>query len=494
MMKKIFIIALLSLIIIPLVKADNITMSVDQNTYYFLTGDPAIIPLTANNTYGKRIDGQLKYTITQEVNQGGIIYTNSNSQSTPFNIEEGNNTINLNFGSSDVPVKLDIDLLFSFNENGKREVALDDIIVFFVSNQSQMNNQKNPKESSSQEIKDALPSDQNNNQPQTPQQKLQNNQMSQDSQAIKEQMEKQIQNKEKQQQEFEQNLFNNSEFQEKHQELTEQGYEITEKNIQSIDNDTGEFEIEYQNGKGEEATLSGSMEDGEIVNLQKQTAEDRQQMLEQLNQSKKYQEFLNQLQKEGYNQTDINFDQNGNKTNLDLNYENEKNETATISAEFENNELKDVTLEKENQMNHLIWIIPLIIVILTLILYVIYSKYFKKNKRIEDIKTINKKQFDYKIEAKKLLLEAEKLFKQKKYKDAYGKAGQALRLYLSYQNGLKKEITNDYVIKHLKQKNRPYLEIKKCFDLCSLVEFAKYKENKKDFNEILKITSKTIAN
>jgi hypothetical protein len=492
-MKKIFIVIIFFLFIIPVVNADDITMSLDQNTYYFLTGDLAIIPLTANNTYNKNIDGQLKYTITQEINQGGVYYTSSNSQSTPFNIAKGNNTINLNFGSSEVPVKLDIDLLFSFNENGKREVALDNIIIIFVNNQSQMNNQKNQKESSSQEVKDALPDNQNQNQPQTPQQKLQNNQMSQDSQAIKEQMQKQIQNQESQQQEFEQNLFNNSEFQEKHQELIEQGYDITEKNINSENNNTGEFEIQYQNEKGEEATLSGSMKDGEIENLQKQTAEDRRQMLETLNQSKKYQDLLNQLENEGYNQTGLNFNQNGNKTNLELSYENEKNETATITAEFENNELKDVTLEKENQMNLIIWIIPIILVILTIILYIIYNKYIKKNKRIEPIITSNKIPFDYKIEAKKLLKEAEKLFTKRKYKDAYGKAGQALRLYLSYQNGIKKEMTNDEVIKHLKQKNKSFKEIKKCFDLCSLVEFAKYNINKKDFDEILKITGKTIT-
>jgi len=493
MRRTIIIITILFLSIMSLVNADDISMSVDQTTYYFLTGQQAIIPITVNNSYNKNIDGQLKYTITQHINQGGFVYTSSNSQSTSFNFEDGNKTVNLNFGISNNPVTLTVDLTFSFDEKGKREVALNDITIIFVSNQSQMNNEKNRMESSSEEIKDAQPNNQNQNKPQTPEQKLQNNQMSQDSQALKEQMEKQIQEQESKEKEFEENLFNNSEFQKNNQDIIKQGYNVKEMNINPKTNDTGDFEIKYQNEKGEEATMSGTMKNGEIENLQKQTAEDRKQMMESLNQSEKYQDFLNKLEDEGFNQTSIKFNQNGNITNLDINYEKEKNETATIKAEFENNELKEVSLENENQRNQLIWFLIIITMMFSVILYILLKKYFRKTQEFKTDSLPYKKPFNYKIEADKLLKEAEKLFKKKKYKDAYGKSGQALRLYLSYENGLKKEMTNDDIIKYLKQKNKSYKDIKKCFDLCSLVEFAKYKESKKDFDEILKITGKTIT-
>jgi hypothetical protein len=492
MRRIIIIISVLFLSIIPLVNADDISMSLDQNTYYFLTGQQAIIPLTVNNTYNKNIDGQLKYTITQHINQGGFIYTSSNSQSRSINFEDGNKTVNLNFGTSNNPVTLTVDLLFSYDEKGDREVTLNDITIIFVSNQSQMNNEKNRIESTSEEIKDAQPDNKNNNEPQTPEQKLQNNQMSQDSKALKEQIEKQIQEKESKENEFEANLFNNSEFQKSNQDLKEQGYNIKEKNINPTTNDTGDFEIRYENEKGEEATISGSMQNGEIKNLQKLTAEDRRQMLESLNQSEKYQDYLKQLKDDGFNQTGFEFNQNGNLTKLEISYENEKNETAIIIAEFENNDLLEVSLDKEKQ-NNLIWIIIIIFISLFIIIYILVKKYLKKTQGFERDYIQQKKPFNYKIEADKLLKQAERLFKKKKYKDAYGKAGQALRLYLSYENGLKKELTNDDVIKYLKQKNKSYKDIKKCFDLCSLVEFAKYKENKKDFDEIIKITGKTIT-
>jgi hypothetical protein len=492
MKRKIIIIAFLFLLVIQTVNAADVIMSVDQSTYYFLTGQQAIIPLDLNNTYNKDINGQLKYTITQQINQGGSSYTSSNSQSTPFNVKNGNHTINLNFGSSNSPLKLDVDLIFSFDEKEIREVTLNDITIIFVSNQSQMENQKDRMESSSQKVTDAQPNNKKQNQQQTQQQKLQNNQMNQDSQALREQIQKQIQDQEIKKQEFEQNLFKNQDFMKNHSELIKQGYNITEKNINPESKDTGEFEIKYQNKKGEDATMSGSMKDGEIEELQKQTAEDRKQMMENLNQSKKFQNFSKQLKQEGYNQSTLTFNQHGNQTDLEIIYENKKNDTATIKARFENNELKEVSLEKEDKINLLIWLLPLIIIISIITLYVLYKKFFIKKQIKEFENILDKKPFNYKIEADKLLKEAEKLFKQKKYKDAYGKAGQSLRLYLSYKNGLNKEITNDDVIKYLRQNKKSFKDFKKCFDLCSLVEFAKFKEDINDFKNILKITGNTI--
>jgi hypothetical protein len=277
------------------------------------------------------------------------------------------------------------------------------------------------------------------------------------------------------------------------EELEDLGYEVKEKNINSESNDTGDFEIKYQNEKGEEATISGSMKDGEINNIQKQTAEDRRQMLELLNQSEKYQDFLDELNTESFNQTSISFNQNGNITDINIGFENENNETATITAEFENDELKEVSLEKDNEKNLLIWVFTIFLIFFFFILYIFFKRYKVRKKNFESEDILYTKPFDYKKEAEKLLREAEKLFYKKLYKDAYGVAGQALRLYLSFKYGIKKEITNDYIIKYLKQNDKKFNDIKKCFDLCSLVEFAKYKIDKNDFDEIIKISGKTIT-
>jgi hypothetical protein len=494
MRRYLVLIILFVIFVIPTVVADDITFQTDQKDYYFLTGQDAVVPLTMNNTYGDDINGMMQYSITQEVNQNGYTHSSTNSQSQTYSIPTGNQTIGLNFGTSNTPLTLRVSLTFSYTKDSDtREVSLDGINIYFVSNQSQMNNEQNPQQSSSEKITDAQPDPSQQQQPQTPQEKLQNNQMNQDSSALKDQIEQQLQEEQQQRQEFEQNLLNNQDFQNYSRELKEQGYNLSDKQLDSMSNDTGSFNLTYENQQGETATLQGSMEDGELKDVQKQTAEDRKEMMDALNQSETFQKYLEELQNEGYNQTSVNYEQQGNTTTMELTYENTENETATITATFEDKELKDVQLSKQENIDPLFWSIPFLIGIILLFLY-IYLRYQRKKASAEPLsQTLVKKPFDYKGEARRLLLEAEDLYKQKLYKAAYGKAGQALRLYLSYEYGLKRELTNDEVVRFLKTKQYPYSEIKQCFDLCSLVEFAKYTANDTDFSAIRRTVGSVIS-
>lgn len=496
MMKKIGLLFIVIILLLPSITAEEISFSVDQKEYYFLTGQEANIPLHVNNSYNKTINGVIQYTIKETSYKAGQTLTYSNSNSQSISLEKGNRIISLGFGTSDSPKQLDVTLKFSYKETDDMVVTLDDITIYFVSNQSQMNNQPNPQQSSSQKVTQGSQNQNNNNQqqqPQTPQQKLQNNQASQDSQALKEQIQKQLQEQQEMQEQFEENLFNNEEFKNQHQKLLDQGYNILNKDLQSKTNDSGDFNLTYKNKQGESASMQGSMENGEIQKMQTQTAEDRENMLSALNQSQQYQDYKEQLEQLGYNQTNVEFKQDGNRTDVQIQYENEQNETATIHAEFQDDELQQVTLEKEESIPIYYWIIPIILIAtLPLILYYFYKK--KHRLQPEQTSHIPPKPFDYYSEAKRLLKEAEALFQNERYKDAYGKAAQSIRLYLSYKNGLNVEITNDQVVKYLKRTKKPFTDIKKCFDLCSLVEFAKYQANDKDFTEIVMTAGSIISN
>jgi len=347
-----------------------------------------------------------------------------------------------------------------------------------------MNNQQDPQQSSSEKITNAPPSEPNQQQPQTPLEKLQNNQMTQDSSALKQQIQQQLESQQAQQEAFEQSLFNNSEFQTYHQEMLDQGYQLSEKQLRSESNDTGSFNLTYENKQGEPATLQGTMQDGKLQDVQKQTAEDREEMMDILRQSEQFQRFDTELQQDGFNQTEVSFHQEGNTTTIDIAYENEQNQTAMISAEFYDKQLQDVVLSKQEDMNPLLLILPITIGVLLFLLY-LYLRYKKRHQSVGTTAVnVPEIPFDHKAEAKRLLLEAEQLYQQKRYKDAYGKAGQSLRLYLSYEHGIRKELTNDEVIRFLRTKKHPYAEIKQCFDVCSLVEFAKYTANDDDFSSI----------
>ena len=241
------------------------------------------------------------------------------------------------------------------------------------------------------------------------------------------------------------------------------------------------------------------MENKEITNIQKLTAEDKERLINELNQNEDFIKLNNELNQKGYEKQNTEFLLEENKTKIKVNYNNSINQTPYISAEVIDEKIKDVKIEnlEDEFSNNYYWLIYILIGIVLVIVsgYLIYYKYFKKNKKIGlDTQVIdNDKPFDYKYEARKLLGQAKELFESDKYKDAYEKAGQAIRLYLSYKYDLKKETTNDEIIRYLKNKKMDFSKIKECFDLCCLVEFAKYKANKNDFDDILKIGERIIG-
>ena len=497
-----------------LLNSNDITFSVNQKDYYFKTGENAIIPLNIENTYGKQINGMLTYTYTREINQGGMHMSSSNSQSTSLSVKDGKTTQGLNFGTSNSPSELDISLKFVYTEKESRVVNLDGIKIHFVSDENQKQNQQNKQSSSSEEYTQSQQSQQsqqdpfsqmqqemnkmmnnnNNQQPQDSQQALQNNQMAQDSSALKQQMENQIKEQQAMKQEFQKQLAKNQKFQKEHQELLNQGYNLTNANLNPSSNNTGDFELNYQNKNGEQASLKGHMDNGKIQNLQKDTPESRQKMLNQLQQNKQFQEYQKQLQKQGYSQQNTEVSQEQEKTDVKVNYINKNNETATITADIVNKTVQNVKLQKSEKEKQNHWWILLILLLLAALGFFAYKRFNKKSS--SDVNVAEKKTekpFDYKSESIKLIEKSIKLFEQKKYKDAYGTAGQALRLFLSYENKLNKEITNDEILNYLRNHKQMYKEAKECFDLCSLVEFAKYEANKEDFDKIIKHAKKVIG-
>lgn len=509
------------LLLVPLTSASlfnpgDIKFHLNQTDYYFKVGENAIIPLKTENSYGKQINGMLTYSYSQQINQGGMQMSSSNSQSVSFPVEKGDATKGLNFGTSNNPTILTFSLKFNYNEKEERSVTISNIKIHFVSDNSQKNNQQNQQTASSQKESSVQQQQQQqsatsqmqkqisqmmqqNQQPkESTEQKIQNNQMGQDSSAIKKQMEQQAQEQKQRNQEFQKQLSKNQKFQQEHQKLLQQGYNLTSVNLDATSNSSGNFDLQYKNQKGGTAEMKGKMENGNIQKIQELTQEDKDNLIQKLEKNRDFKKFNNDLEKNGFQKNDTKFSLEENKTKIKVNYKDSQNKTATISADVINNTIQKVNLEKpekDNSNDYFLIIFLLILALCIIAGYLFYNKYLKKITKMEKSKenqVVEKIEFDYKKESKKLLNQAKKLFGEQRFKDAYEKAGQSLRIYLSYKNGLKKETTNDEIIRYMKNKNKDIGRIKECFDLCSMVEFAKYKPNKKDFNKIVEITQQMI--
>jgi hypothetical protein len=529
------------LVSLQAVYAQDISFSTKQTEYYFKTGEKAIIPIEINSTYGKPISGNLQYTTTQQINQGNVQFSNSYTESKSLVINEANQKISLDLGTFDTPSNLTMNLDFSYIENGDRTVPLGPIIIHFVSDDSQKNNQQNKIQSSSQPDTQSQPQDlfsqqeqqmeqrlnellenpqdlfsqqeqqmeqrlnellENQHNPsQSQQQRLQNNQLSQDSNALKQQIQKQVQQQEQIQKGFEKQLLSNNDFLNKHQKLLENGYNVTNSSLNPISNNTGSFDIKYKNTDGKSATLQGNMKNGTITELKQQTQIQQEKLLEKLKQNTLFQQFHNQLVTKGFSQNDINFQDNENETNIILQYENQKHDNAKITANFENDEIKRVTLEdnSSNSSNLFMLILLVVVAIVSIVsVYFVIKKFLKNKEKKKKKFTINNSTPIPKlnpseniIEPQKLISQAQQYYDKGEHKEAFGTAGKAIRLFLSQDTGLKKQITSEELLRLIQKHNYyPIDDIRECLKITDLVEFAKSNATEDDFKKIISLFNK----
>jgi hypothetical protein len=533
------------LVSLEAVYAQDISFSTQQTEYYFKIGEDAIIPIEIDNTYGKQISGILQYSITEQINHGNVQFSNSNTEAKSLVINEENQKISLNLGTSGTPSDLTMNLNFNYNEGGDRTISLGPIIIHFVSDDSQKNNQQNKIQSSSQpnsqtpqqqdffsqqeelmeqrlnellenpqdffsqqeelmeqRLNELLENQQNpsQNPSQNQQQRLQNNQLSQDSYALKQQIQKQVEEQEQIKKEFEKQLLSNKDFINKHQQLLENGYNITNSILNPISNNTGNFDIQYENTDRKWAKLQGNMKNGTITALKQQTQVRQENLLEKLKENTTFQQFHNQLVKEGFSQNNTNFQdkENENETTIiTLQYANQKNDNAKIIANFENDNIKTITLEDNNSSdssNPILLILSVLAIVSAITVYFVIKKLLKKKTfTIKDSSPIPKiKSFEHVIESKKLITQAQKYYDQRKYKEAFGTAGKAIRLFLSYDSGLKREITSEELIRLIQKNDYPIDIIRECLKITDLVEFAKSNATEDDFKKILSLFNKLL--
>ena len=88
------------------------------------------------------------------------------------------------------------------------------------------------------------------NQSQNQQQRLQNNQLAQDSNALKQQIINRYNKQEQIKKSLNRNYIRIMNFQNRHQNLLENGYNINASNLNAKSNDTGSFDIKYNNTMG----------------------------------------------------------------------------------------------------------------------------------------------------------------------------------------------------------------------------------------------------
>ncbi|MCF7860669.1 hypothetical protein K9M79_00360 [Candidatus Woesearchaeota archaeon] len=478
----------------------EITLSTNQTDYYYPLNQDAILRINSSNTYKEDVPGQLGYEVSTTINQGNAIFTSINSQSTSHVVPNGDSQIELNLGTASSPQTTTLtQLTFNYEHDGSDfTTTLGEIRIHFVEDPSQQQNQDQGQESTSEENQQSEDKQQQEDQSHDdktvqhdPSTRMQNSQQSQNMNSVHKQIQDDINKANEEKQQIIDQLSQNEEFARQHREMLDKGYELKSGDVTPGD-ERSDFKLDYSKPDNNETqSIQGTMVNSSLESISNTLTQ--QELLDKIESDGRYVNFTDSLMREHQNLSrSVNFYDNDTKVDMNLSKidpitNQSQKPNAGVHVEFENRTLKTMEFTKDKP-NYLWYLIALIIIMvaITFILFRIGSQ--KTNHKT----VISKKPFDFYNEASRILKLSKKEFENGQFKDAYGHVSESVRLYYSHKYQLKSESTNTSILNNLKDRNIKVNDLKTCFSISSMVEFAKYKPNRKDYEQIYMIAQKHI--
>ncbi len=228
-----------------------------------------------------------------------------------------------------------------------------------------------------------------------------------------------------------------------------------------------------------------------LHNVIKREQERNDEIMRKLTNNKQFQHYDKQLRDSGFNQTQPSFYRIAeNHTEITIPYR-KNGEERVVKAEYINGSIKNVSISgepEEGQESAMWWFILIpVIAILAIAGWLVYDRYIKRKPAPVPVSQIVSDHDDYNSEAIRMIDEAEQLFRNGQEKEAYVRVSQAVRYYFANKLGIRKELLNTELMQVLDSKidADSYNKVRKCLDLCGRVEFARYKPNREDFEEII---------
>jgi len=334
---------------------------------------------------------------------------------------------------------------------------------------------------------------------------VQNNQMNQNIGAIKEEMQKEIQKQQQMGDEFKKRIAENPEFQKKHQELLDEGYNLTNASFDPVSNNTGDFTLGYRKPDGETAHLAGAMENGTMQELMSRTSEEEKAIMDALAQDPEFQRLDEQMRQNGFERGAAAFDQlSQNHTKITVPYEggggggeetgegedgrDGREAKMAICADYINGTIENVTIVGEDEKRSYSWWILLLALILCAVCaagWFGYRKYLVGGSEVQMVDMPVK--MDYITKAMEMLAESTDLFERGEEKRAYMKVSEAVRFYFSHRFGGSRELTSAETVRLMKTSDQNFRKVKECLDRCGLVEFARLQPDAADFWEVVEV-------
>lgn len=490
-------ILLAGLVIFP-AWAAGITMSADSSEYYFSLGEQADIPLGVTSSYDHDITGTIQFTTTEQLQNAGTVMMSTKNRVYTHTIVPGESQIGISAGTSDDEKSVRVQVTYDYTDISPVQVTLPEIVIHFVAQPPQSGSPQSPVTSTSapgtgnvpssssvQIVQQSVSVQQQAGRDGTVQQSLPDIQQAQDANALKEQLQKEAARTAQAKDEFLSALDRDPLLASVNESLAADGFFRVSQITNPESGTAGTFSMEYRDAAGEAATVTGTMETGVVPSVT-ETSAAPVNVTVPLASNTSYQSIVQQLGEHGFsrNGTAMNISAAGSTVNIT--YLDPQGRWAVINATTDGKNVTRLTFATEPAAPFDFLPITAAIItmaVLLVIAWALYRRYRREGTRavIPARFTNLPDPFDHRKAARELLDRAGIAYTNHQYADAYGMAGQALRLFLSCENGARYERTNTELIAFLRSLNRDSQKIHEILDRCSDVEFAKGMAGEEEF-------------
>jgi hypothetical protein len=478
---------LLAGILIPPVLAAGINLSVAQQEYFFTTGEPADIPVLADSTFPYGMNGTLQFSTDQQLQKAGTILISTRNRVSRITILPGRSFLNLSTGTASSPTDYRVHISFDYIDPAPVNVSLPEIIVHIGTSPSGTGTVQSPVISTSGpgspdvpvtssvhvvekavSVREQAGSDSTR----------QSSAAAGRPQLNQSEMLQQAADKARQEREasaFDAKLALDPLVLDVNRSLAAEGFVRQSLDEQPSDEENGTFQMVYRQGAGGKVVVQGSMMSGTVRSVREQagTAINGSAILAA---NTSFQSFRAILAGEGYGHTETVVNRTLTDASLSALFTRTDGKNAFVNITAEGDHVTRVTLEKETgAMEPAAMIFPLIAAaVIAACIWFVYRKFCRKTGDNQaGIAGPVAELFDHRKEAGRLLAEARVAYDRRDRHDAYGIAGRALRLFLSYEYGDGTEASSGEVLALLSIPAGDIPDFSSILAQCDEVMFAK---------------------
>ena len=487
-------------LILPGATAAAITLTAGQQDYYFPAGQRVEIPLSVMSTFPDEVPGTVRFSTDVQLQKTGTVMISTENRVFSHTVPAGRSFLNLTLSPSQVSRDYKVHVSYYYTNPSPVNASLPEFYLHIVTNPGLMKNIPAPLTGTSVpetgdipaessvsmveqavSVREQMGSDSSKGQP------VAGGQFPAGSDTQREQQQRDREQRERNQAELDSRLAQDPLINAMNRSLAAEGFSRQSVDTQPAANDTGTFSMLYRRGAEDRVIVQGSMAAGIVPSI-RELANVPVTADPALDANATYQSFARMLDGQEYShkETVVNRTLTGAVANIT--YAMDGGNRAYVNATTEENIVIQVSLEQEPGPSGfpLIAVIIMAGVVLAIFGWSVYRKCQQHGQVLPGPqKDSRQAAFDHRAEAERILAEATLASARQDNTHAYGLAGRALRVFLSYEYGDKWEVTAAEMITLLHNAGRDTAEIESVLRQCHDVAFAREIPDPGEFTLVL---------